>query len=168
MMFVLDDVGFGSLSFGGLASQTPDSARFADNGLRYTNMHTTALCSPSRGAILTGRNHHSLGLATISETSTGYPGLQRHLAVRQGHAERDAAAARLHHVHGRQSGISPRRSTRRAPGNDRWPLARGFERILHHHGFFGGDTNQRYPELVYDNHSIEQPAAAGRRLPPER
>jgi arylsulfatase A-like enzyme len=45
-----------------------------DNGLRYTNMHTTALCSPSRGAILTGRNHHSLGLATISETSTGYPG----------------------------------------------------------------------------------------------
>ena len=74
VIFVLDDVGFGQLScFGGLV-ETPVLDRFADNGLRYTNMHTTALCSPSRGAILTGRNHHSLGLATISETSTGYPG----------------------------------------------------------------------------------------------
>ena len=74
LIFVLDDVGFGQLScFGGLV-ETPVLDRFADNGLRYTNMHTTALCSPSRGAILTGRNHHSLGLATIAETSTGYPG----------------------------------------------------------------------------------------------
>ena len=74
LIFVLDDVGFGQLScFGGLV-ETPVLDRFAANGLRYTNMHTTALCSPSRGAILTGRNHHSLGLATIAETSTGYPG----------------------------------------------------------------------------------------------
>ena len=72
VIFVLDDVGFGQLSsFGGLV-ETPVLDRFADSGLRYTNMHTTALCSPSRGAILTGRNHHSLGLGVIAEFSTGY------------------------------------------------------------------------------------------------
>src|SRR4051794_25161174 len=65
LVFVLDDVGFGQLSsFGGLV-ETPVIDRVAANGLRYTNMHTTALCSPSRGCILTGRNHHSIGLATI-------------------------------------------------------------------------------------------------------
>ncbi|HEY9661483.1 MAG TPA: sulfatase-like hydrolase/transferase, partial [Allocoleopsis sp.] len=63
LFFVLDDVGYGQLSsFGGLVN-TPNLDRLANNGLRYTNMHTTALCSPSRGCILTGRNHHSLGLA---------------------------------------------------------------------------------------------------------
>ena len=85
VMFVLDDVGFGQLSsFGGLV-ETPVLDRFADNGLRYTNMHTTALCSPSRGAILTGRNHHSLGLATISETSTGNPGYNAPEGLTYGH-----------------------------------------------------------------------------------
>ena len=74
LFFVLDDVGYGQLSsFGGLV-ETPVLDSVAANGLRYTNMHTTALCSPSRGCILTGRNHHSIGLATITETSTGYPG----------------------------------------------------------------------------------------------
>jgi arylsulfatase A-like enzyme len=74
LIFVLDDVEFGQLScFGGLV-ETPVLDRFATNGLRYTDMHMTALCSPSRGAIFTGRNHHSLGLATIAETSTGYRG----------------------------------------------------------------------------------------------
>ncbi|MGE5530567.1 MAG: sulfatase-like hydrolase/transferase, partial [Bacteroidota bacterium] len=74
LFFVLDDVGYGQLSsFGGLV-ETPVIDSLAANGLRYTNMHTTALCSPSRGCILTGRNHHSIGLASITETSTGYPG----------------------------------------------------------------------------------------------
>lgn len=67
-------MGYGQLSsFGGLV-ETPVLDRLAAAGLRYTNMHTTALCSPSRGCIMSGRNHHSLGLATISETSSGYPG----------------------------------------------------------------------------------------------
>ena len=74
IFFVLDDVGYGQLSpFGGLV-ETPVLDELAKNGLTYTNMHTTALCSPSRGCILTGRNHHSIGLASITETSTGYPG----------------------------------------------------------------------------------------------
>lgn len=94
LVFVLGDVGFGQLtSFGGLV-ETPVLDRVANNGLRYTNMHTTALCSPPRGAILTGRNHHSFGLATIAETSSGYPGYNAILAVQEGHAQRHAAAAR--------------------------------------------------------------------------
>ena len=73
IFFVLDDVGYGQLSpFGGLV-ETPVLDELAKNGLTYTNMHTTALCSPSRGCILTGRNHHSIGLASITETSTGTP-----------------------------------------------------------------------------------------------
>ncbi len=155
VMFVLDDVGFGQLSsFGGLV-ETPVLDRFADNGLRYTNMHTTALCSPSRGAILTGRNHHSLGLATISETSTGYPGYNAILPFDKGmlsemllpHGYNTFMVGKWH--------LAPPEHETGAGPYDRWPLARGFERF---YGFLGGDTNQWYPELVYDNHSIEQPA----------
>ena len=155
VMFVLDDVGFGQLSsFGGLV-ETPVLDRFADNGLRYTNMHTTALCSPSRGAILTGRNHHSLGLATISETSTGYPGYNAILPFDKGmlsemllpHGYNTFMVGKWH--------LAPPEHETPAGPYDRWPLGRGFERF---YGFLGGDTNQWYPELVYDNHSIEQPA----------
>jgi arylsulfatase len=71
---VLDDVGFGwSDTFGGLV-ETPNITRLADNGLRYTNLHTTSLCSPTRSCLLNGRNHHSNGMASITELATGYPG----------------------------------------------------------------------------------------------
>ena len=155
VIFVLDDVGFGQLSsFGGLV-ETPVLDRFAANGLRYTNMHTTALCSPSRGAILTGRNHHSLGLATISETSTGYPGYNAILPFDKGmlsemllpHGYNTFLVGKWH--------LAPPEHETPAGPYDRWPLGRGFERF---YGFLGGDTNQWYPELVYDNHSVEQPA----------
>jgi arylsulfatase len=74
VFIVLDDVGYGQMScFGGLV-RTPNIDRLAHNGLRYTNMHTTALCSPTRSCILTGRNHHANGLASIQELTTGYPG----------------------------------------------------------------------------------------------
>ena len=77
MVIVLDDVGYGQLSaFGGLC-ETPNLDRLADNGLRYANFQTTALCSPTRGCLLTGRNHHTLGLAAITELAMGYPALQR-------------------------------------------------------------------------------------------
>ena len=155
VMFVLDDVGFGQLScFGGLV-ETPVIDRFADNGLRYTNMHTTALCSPSRGAILTGRNHHSLGLGVIAELSTGYPGYNSILPFDKGmlsemllpHGYNTFLVGKWH--------LSPPEHETPAGPYDRWPLGRGFERF---YGFLGGDTNQWYPELVYDNHSVEQPA----------
>ncbi|WP_210422825.1 arylsulfatase [Cryobacterium sp. BB307] len=154
IIFVLDDVGFGQLSsFGGLV-ETPVIDRFADDGLRYTNMHTTALCSPSRGAILTGRNHHSLGLGVISEVSTGYPGYNGIMPFDKGmlsemllpHGYNTFMVGKWH--------LSPPEHETAAGPYDRWPLGRGFERF---YGFLGGDTNQWYPDLVYDNHSVEQP-----------
>ena len=155
LIFVLDDVGFGQLScFGGLV-ETPVLDRFATNGLRYTNMHTTALCSPSRGAILTGRNHHSLGLGVIAELSTGYPGYNSVLPFDKGmlsemllpHGYNTFLVGKWH--------LSPPEHETPAGPYERWPLGRGFERF---YGFLGGDTNQWFPDLVYDNHSVEQPA----------
>jgi arylsulfatase A-like enzyme len=155
VVFVLDDVGYGQLSsFGGLV-ETPVLDQLAASGLRYTNMHTTALCSPSRACILTGRNHHSVGMATISETSSGYPGYNSILPFDKGmlsemllpHGYNTFMVGKWH--------LSPPEHETPAGPYDRWPLARGFERF---YGFLGGDTNQWYPELVYDNHAIEQPA----------
>jgi arylsulfatase A-like enzyme len=129
--------------------------QFAATGLRYTNMHTTALCSPSRACILTGRNHHSVGMATIAETSSGYPGYNSILPFDMGmlsemllpHGYNTFMVGKWH--------LSPPEHETPAGSYDRWPLARGFERF---YGFLGDDTNQWYPELVYDNHSVEQPA----------
>ncbi|HEY9642130.1 MAG TPA: sulfatase-like hydrolase/transferase, partial [Coleofasciculaceae cyanobacterium] len=73
LFIVLDDVGFGQLGCFGSPIKTPNMDALAADGLRYSNMHTTALCSPSRSCMLTGRNHHSNGLACITEGSTGYP-----------------------------------------------------------------------------------------------
>ena len=149
IVFVLDDVGFGQLSsFGGLVD-TPVLDRLAATGLRYTNMHTTALCSPSRACILTGRNHQSVGMATIAETSSGYPGYNSILPFDKGilsemflrHGYNTFLVGKWH--------LSPPEHETPAGPYDRWPLARGFERF---YGFLGGDTNQWYPELVYDNH----------------
>ena len=84
IFFVLDDVGYGQMSaFGGLVN-TPNLDRLADNGLRFTNMHTTALCSPTRACVLTGRNHHSNGVAAIMETATGYPGYDGRMPFENG------------------------------------------------------------------------------------
>jgi hypothetical protein len=81
LFFILDDVGYGQLScFGGLVD-TPNIDRVAASGLRYANMHTTALCSPSRAWVLTGRNHHSSGVAAIMELATEYPGVDADYAV---------------------------------------------------------------------------------------
>ena len=98
MFFVLDDVGFGQLSpFGGLVD-TPVLDGLANEGLRYTNMHTTSVCSPSRACVLTGRNHHSVGMACITEAATGYPGYNGLMPFDKAMLPRDAAAAGLQHV----------------------------------------------------------------------
>ncbi len=119
-------------------------------------MHTTALCSPSRGCILTGRNHHSLGLAMITEFSTGYPGyngilpfdraMLSEMLLPQGY--NTFCVGKWH--------LTPPEHTTAAGPYDRWPLGRGFERF---YGFIGGETNQWYPELTYDNHEVGQPAS---------
>jgi len=154
LIWVLDDVGYGQLSsFGGLV-ETPVLDSLAANGLRYTNMHTTALCSPSRGCILTGRNHHSIGLASITETSTGYPGYNGILPFDKGMLSEMLLPRGYNTFCIGKWHLTPPEHTTAAGPYDRWPLGRGFERF---YGFLGGETHQWYPELVYDNHEVEQP-----------
>ena len=128
LLFILDDVGYGQLSaFGGLV-ETPNIDRVADMGLRYANMHTTALCSPTRSCVLTGRNHHSNGVASIMETATGYPGYDARMPFENGmlsealrqHGYNTFAVGKWH--------LSPSEENTAAGPFHRWPLGRGFER----------------------------------------
>ena len=152
LFFVLDDVGYGQLSsFGGLV-ETPVLDSLAANGLRYTNVHTTALCWPSRACIATGRNHHSMGLGTIAEISTGYPGYNAILPFDKGMISEMLLPQGYNTFCVGKWHLSPPEHETAAGPYDRWPLGRGFER---YYGFLGGDTNQWYPELVYDNHAVE-------------
>jgi arylsulfatase A-like enzyme len=151
---VLDDTGFGHLGCYGSPIETPTFDALAADGLRYSNMHTTALCSPSRSCILTGRNHHSNGMAAITELASGYPGYNGVIPFENGflsemlleHGYSTYMVGKWH--------LTPSNQETAAGPYDRWPLARGFERF---YGFLGGDTNQWYPELVYDNHQVEPP-----------
>ncbi|MEZ5143708.1 MAG: arylsulfatase [Acidimicrobiales bacterium] len=155
VVIVLDDVGYGQLSvFGGLC-ETPNLDRLAARGLRYANFQTTALCSPTRGCLLTGRNHHALGLSAITELSLGYPAHDAVMGFEHGflsemlveHGYNTFCVGKWH--------LTPANETTAAGPFDRWPLGRGFER---YYGFLGGDTDQFHPDLVHDNHWVPQPA----------
>jgi len=151
---VLDDTGFGQLEcFGGLC-HTPHLNRLAQNGLRYANTHTTALCSPTRACLLTGRNHHSNGLACITETSTGYPGANGYIPFQNGFLSEVLLAQGYATFAVGKWHLTPAEQTSAAGPFERWPLGRGFER---YYGFLGGDTHQYFPDLVYDNHQVEPP-----------
>lgn len=154
LLFVLDDVGFGQIScFGGLC-EMPNLDRLAARGLRYTGMQTTALCSPTRGCILTGRNHHTLGLSAITELSMGYPAHNGIIAFEHGflsemlleHGYNTFAVGKWH--------LTPSEETTQAGPFNRWPLGRGFERF---YGFLGGDTDQWHPDLTRDNQAVTPP-----------
>jgi arylsulfatase A-like enzyme len=154
LFFVLDDVGYGQLSsFGGLV-ETPNIDRVAAQGLRYANMHTTALCSPTRSCVLTGRNHHSNGVACIMELATGFPGYDGRMSPAHGmlpemlldHGYNTFCLGKWH--------LSPSEENTAAGPFHRWPLGRGFERF---YGFLGGETNQWYPDLTEDNSSTRAP-----------
>ncbi len=84
LFIVIDDTGFGQLGCYGGPISTPDLDALAADGLRYSNMHTTALCSPSRSCVITGRNHHSNGMACITEGATGYPGSNGYIPFENG------------------------------------------------------------------------------------
>jgi arylsulfatase A-like enzyme len=154
LFIVLDDTGFGQLGCYGSPINTPNLAALAADGLRYNNMHTTAVCSPSRSCILTGRNHHSNGMACITEGSTGYPGGNGYIPFENGmlseillqYGYNTYAVGKWH--------LTPAEAISAAGPYDRWPLGRGFER---YYGFLGGDTHQYYPELVRDNTQVEPP-----------
>jgi arylsulfatase A-like enzyme len=154
LFIVEDDTGFGHLGCYGSPIQTPNLDELAKNGLRFNNMHTTALCSPTRSCILTGRNHHSNAMSCITEGSTGYPGGNGYIPFENGflsetllqHGYNTFAVGKWH--------LTPADQASAAGPYDRWPLGRGFERF---YGFLGGDTSQYYPDLIYDNHSVDPP-----------
>ena len=154
LFVVLDDTGFGQLGCYGSPIATPTFDALAADGLRFTNMHTTALCSPSRSCIVTGRNHHSNGMACITEFATGYPGYNGIMPFENGML----SEMLLEHGYGTYMvgkwHLTPSVYETAAGPYDRWPLGRGFQRF---YGFLGGDTSQWYPELVYDNHPVEPP-----------
>jgi len=126
----------------------------SQSGLRYSNMQTTALCSPSRGSILTGRNHHALGLSAITELSLGFPAHNGIMAAKHGFLSEILLEKGYNtFAIGKWHLTPPEEGTLAGPFN-RWPLGRGFER---YYGFLGGDTDQWHPDLTYDNHPVEQP-----------
>ena len=155
LVFLLDDVGFAQLGCYGADIRTPTIDRLAANGLRYRDFHTTAICSPTRACLLTGRNHHSNGVGIIQEMATGFPGYNgmvprengflSEMLLAQGYATLGIGKWHLTLASEYASGAS----------KARWPLSRGFER---HYGFIGGKTNQWSPTLVHDNHYVDPPS----------
>ena len=152
VFLVLDDTGFGQLGcYGGLIN-TPNLNALAKDGLRYNNMHTTALCSPSRSCMITGRNHHSNGMSCITEGSTGFPGGNGIIPFENGFLSEILLQQGYNTYCVGKWHLTPAEQTSAAGPYDRWPLGRGFER---YYGFLGGDTHQYYPELVRDNSQTE-------------
>jgi arylsulfatase A-like enzyme len=154
LMIVWDDVGYGAMDVFGGPIETPTMRRIAEAGLRYSNFHTTALCSPTRSSLLTGRNATSNGMACIVEGSAGFPGFSARIPFENGTiaevlGERGWNTYAIGKWH-----LTPSEESDLSSWKHRWPLGRGFERF---YGFLGGETDQWHPDLVYDNHPIEQP-----------
>jgi len=154
LIVLYDDTGQAAWSPYGGKINMPTLQKLADNGLMYTQWHTTALCSPTRSTFLTGRNHHLNAMACITEASDGFPGAAGRLpaqccTVGQILQENGFSTFWL----GKNHNV-PEEDI--APGGSRseWPLSKGFDRF---YGFLGGETNQWYPDLVEDNRFIEQP-----------
>ncbi len=154
LFIVLDDTGFAQLGCYGSPIATPNIDSLAENGLSYNNMHTTALCSPTRTCILTGRNHHSNAMACITEASTGYPGANGNIPFENGFLSETLLQKGYNTYAIGKWHLTPADQISAAGPYDRWPLGRGFER---YYGFLGGETHQYFPELVYDNHQVEPP-----------
>ena len=155
ILFVLfDDTGQAAWSPYGGRINMPVLQKLADNGLTYTQWHTTALCSPTRSTLLTGRNHHLNGMAAVTELAIGFPGCNGHLpdeCATIGQILQDGGWSTF--WVGKNHGVA---ETNIAAGSTKreWPLQKGFDRF---YGFFGGETNQWYPDLFEDNHAVDQP-----------
>lgn len=153
-LFVLyDDTGLAAWSPYGGRINMPTLDKLAAEGLMYTQFHTTALCSPTRSTMLTGRNHHVNGMAAITEAAIGFPGSHGRLP------EQTATVAQILQDGGWSTfWVGKNHNVAEqdvASGASRklWPLAKGFDRFF---GFIGGETNQWYPDLVEDNRFTEQ------------
>ena len=152
LLILIDDEGFGAPSTFGGVIPTPTLDKVAAQGLRYTNFHTTSLCSPTRAALITGRNHHSVGFGVISEQSTGFPGYNSIIPkdsatigrVLLENGYRTSWFGKDHNV--------PTYQASQAGPFDQWPTGMGFE---YFYGFVGGDTSQWQPNLFRNTTAIQ-------------
>jgi arylsulfatase A-like enzyme len=151
LLIITDDAGFGVPSTFGGVIPTPTLDRVAESGLRYNNIHSTALCSPTRAALITGRNHHSAGFGVISEQATGFPGYNSIIA------EDKATIGRILLDNGYATSWfgkdhnTPAFAASQAGPFDQWPTGLGFE---YFYGFVGGDANQWQPNLYRNTTQI--------------
>jgi arylsulfatase A-like enzyme len=154
VVVLIDDLGFGHFGCYGSNIETPNIDRLAADGLRYTNFHVTPLCSPTRASLLTGRNHHEVGMRSVANFNTGFPNMRGHVsnhAATMAEVLRDEgyttfAVGKWH--------LCQMEDASAAGPYDQWPCQRGFDR---YYGFLDGETDQFHPELVYDNHSVDPP-----------
>jgi arylsulfatase A-like enzyme len=153
VLIMTDDVGFGAPSTFGGVIPTPAMDRIAAAGLRYTNFHSTALCSPTRAAIITGRNHHSVGFGVISEIATGFPGYDSVIGKDSATIGRILADNGYSTSWIGKNHNTPVYQTSAAGPFDQWPTGMGFQ---HFYGFMGGDADQWTPgSLFRDTTHIE-------------
>ncbi|MFE5672867.1 arylsulfatase [Agromyces sp. NPDC056523] len=155
LLILLDDIGFGAAATFGGPVATPTADRLAERGLRYTRFHTTALCAPTRAALLTGRNHHAVGMGAVTELSTSPAGYS---AVRPRSAAPLAEVLRLNGYSTAQFGKChevPVWEASQVGPFDAWPTGGGG--MEHFYGFIGGETNQYYPSLYQGTTPVEPP-----------
>ncbi|MFT8314364.1 MAG: arylsulfatase [Clostridium sp.] len=154
---VLDDMGFAQLGCYGSNINTPNIDALAKGGLRYNNFHTTAICSATRASLLSGANHHSVGVGTVADFANGFPNSRgrvdnRYALVSEILKEVGYSTFALGKWH-----LAPNKQTSPAGPYDHWPLQRGFDKYC---GFLSGMTNQWNPDLVQGNERIRQPKTA--------
>lgn len=152
---VLDDIGFSAMSCYGGPIDTPNIDSIAAEGVRYTQWHTTALCSPTRSCLLTGRNHTRNSMACITEAAIGFPNASGTIPPANGMISEILGEAGWNTYAVGKWHLCPDDEMNVASTRRNWPSGRGFERF---YGFLGAETNQWYPEIVYDNHPVDQPS----------
>lgn len=154
VVIVLDDVGFAQLGCFGSDVETPAIDRLSAGGLRFNRFHVTAMCSPTRASLLTGRNHHAVGMGFLPEVPIGFPGYTARIPRTAGTMPRILRDAGYSTFAVGKWHLAPRWEQSASGPFERWPLGLGFER---YYGFLGGDTNQWTPELVCDNGFVAPP-----------
>ena len=161
VLIVLDDTGWADFGCFGSEIATPAIDQLAAGGLRYVNFHVAPLCSPTRASLLTGRNHHRIGMGFLAHADMGFPGRRGRITRRAATlAEVLRPAGYGTYLTGKWH-LAPAEETTAAGPFDSWPLARGFDKF---YGFLNGCTDQYSPELVQDNHLVEPPNVAGYHL----
>lgn len=148
LLIITDDAGYGVPSTFGGVIPTPALDRIANSGLRYTNFHSTALCSPTRAALITGRNHHSVGYGVIAEQATGYPGYDSIITKDKATIGRILTDNGYRTAWFGKNHNTPEYQASQAGPFGQWPTGMGFE---YFYGFMGGDTNQWQPGNLVRN-----------------